>query len=157
MNRFCPCFSKCYLGSAISKCYRKNSHFETSNFLVSKTKKKAIPFGMTFLFWLRRQDSNLRPPGYELLKVVFSVAAVAIFALFCAKTGGHKSTEICPVHCVLIPYGSKHGSIKANTLSAGKQNALASPWFRGCIIHFESCKSFLYEKHHHQAAHSDAA
>ena len=29
-------------------------------------KKKAVPIGTTFSFiWLRRQDSNLRPPGYE--------------------------------------------------------------------------------------------
>ena len=40
LNRFCPCFLKCYHTSAISKCYRKNWRFETPSFLVSKTKKK---------------------------------------------------------------------------------------------------------------------
>ena len=40
LNRFCPCFWKCYLGSAISKCYHKNCYFETLNFLATKTKKK---------------------------------------------------------------------------------------------------------------------
>ena len=29
LNRFCPCFLKCYHTSAIPKCYRKNWRFET--------------------------------------------------------------------------------------------------------------------------------
>ena len=32
---------------------------------------------------------NLRPPGYELRKVVFSVAALRVLALFHGKPEGH--------------------------------------------------------------------
>ena len=32
-----------------------------------KTKEKTWNLTISGLFWLRRQDSNLRPPGYELL------------------------------------------------------------------------------------------
>ena len=51
-------------------------------------KKNSHLLVTVFLFWLRRQDSNLRPPGYELLKSVFSAAALGILALFQGKPGG---------------------------------------------------------------------
>ena len=90
---------------------------------------------------MRRQDSNLRPPGYELLKVVFSVAAVGIFALFHGKPGGHESIKICPVHCVMIPYGSKHGSKMWSCYGSANQAAFTAEFgltthLRPLWIHF---------------------
>ena len=58
---------------------------ESPNFLQRKT--TVLPL-KTVVFWLRRQDSNLRPPGYELLKSVFSVAVQRLLALFQGKPGG---------------------------------------------------------------------
>ena len=62
--------------------------FCTAPFCFKKLEKHRISYRNPVLLWLRRQDSNLRPPGYELLKSVFSVAAVGIFVLFQGKPGG---------------------------------------------------------------------
>ena len=96
---------------------------ESPNFLQRKT--TVLPL-KTVVFWLRRQDSNLRPPGYELLKSVFSVAILRFFAFFQGKHGGHKSAKICPVHSVIIPYGSKHGSKMWSCYGSAKQAAFTA-------------------------------
>ena len=82
-------------------------------------KRRKVPKTWWFseLLWLRRQDSNLRPPGYELQKAEFSIAYQGLFPLFYGKPGGHKSIKIYKIHCVIIPYGSKHGSSIINRSS----------------------------------------
>ena len=39
--------------------------FLQSSFLLKKLEKHRISFKIRCFLWLRRQDSNLRPPGYE--------------------------------------------------------------------------------------------
>ena len=41
--------------------------FLTSSFRLKKLEKRRISFEIRCFLWLRRQDSNLRPPGYEEL------------------------------------------------------------------------------------------
>ena len=85
--------------------------------------------------WLRRQDSNLRPPGYELQKVQFLLAFQGFFPLFYQKPGGHKSNKICPIHCVIIPYGSKHGSVMWSCYESAIQTAFTSEF--GLMAHLK--------------------
>ena len=66
------------------------AHFHT---MLKSYKSKEKPRQTPWFLWLRRQDSNLRPPGYELLKSVFSVAAVGLFALFQGKPGGRSPLQ----------------------------------------------------------------
>ena len=46
---------------------RKSDPLFASYFSPPKTKEKTWNLSISGLLWLRRQDSNLRPPGYELL------------------------------------------------------------------------------------------
>ena len=49
------------------KVGRKSDLLFASYFFPPKTKEKTWNLAISGLLWLRRQDSNLRPPGYELL------------------------------------------------------------------------------------------
>ena len=60
--------------------------------------------------WLRRQDLNLRPPGYELQSGILLRRLFRGLAHIDGFFQRSESTEICPIHCVLTPYGSKYGS-----------------------------------------------
>lgn len=60
--------------------------------------------------WLRREDLNPRPPGYELQSGILLRRLFRGLAHIDGFFQRSESTEICPIHCVLTPYGSKYGS-----------------------------------------------
>ena len=70
--------------------------FGMSHFAIKSHTNKEKPRQSRGFLWLRRQDSKLRPPGYELLKSVFYGAAQRLLALFQGKPG-----DRCPLQTAL--------------------------------------------------------
>ena len=67
---------------------------------------------------MRRQDSNLRPPGYELwVRGRFSVfqCFLARLSFFFRKLGEQSSVWCYCVQPMMSPYGSKYGSEQLHT------------------------------------------
>ena len=76
--------------------------------------------------WLRRQDLNLRPPGYELQSGILLRRLFRGLAHIDGFFQRSESTEICPIHCVLTPYGSKYGSKCGLKNGSAKQAAFTA-------------------------------
>ena len=63
---------------------------------------------------------------------------------FCGVCHLRQSTEICPVHCVIIPYGSKHRSKMWSCYGSAKQAAFTAEFgltthSRPLWVHFSEC------------------
>ena len=76
--------------------------------------------------WLRERDLNPRPPGYELQSGILLRRLFRGLAHIDGFFQRSESTEICPIHCVLTPYGSKYGSKCGLKNGSAKQAAFTA-------------------------------
>ena len=90
---------------------------------------------------MRRQDSNLRPPGYELRKAVFSLAALKVLPLF----RGNPEDQKPPGTTVSIPSISRMGQRMGQTCGPAmgllNQRITLSFWN---YHHIQGCFGFLF-------------
>ena len=77
-----------------------------------KTKKKSWNLAISGLLWLRRQDLNLRPPGYELLSSRQTIALQGFCVHFRPQNREKPEGRIQCIHGVIFWYGSRCGSSK---------------------------------------------
>ena len=107
------------LGQRLGQKKRQASYLE-------KSAEKVLISQEIRTFWLRRQDLNLRPPGYELRSGILLRRLFRGLAHIDGFFQRSESTEICPIHCVLTPYGSKYGSKCGLKNGSAKQAAFTA-------------------------------
>ena len=80
--------------------------------MLQKVQKNTWFHTKSGVLWLRRQDSNLRPPGYELLSSRQTLALQSFCVHFWPKNREKPEGRIQCIHGVIFWYGSRCGSGK---------------------------------------------
>ena len=96
------------------------------NFLSLKVKKKSWNRTISGLFMVAEAGLEPTTSGLWAAKSPIFLGVSRVFPVFYGKPGGHKSNKICPIHCVIIPYGSKHGSAMCSCYGPAKQTAFTT-------------------------------
>ena len=109
------CRQKCRPSVQLDQLKKPLSRFAKNKRTDSQSVKRKVHIALIrykHSMWLWRQDSNLRPPGYELLSSCQTLALQSFCVHFWPKNREKPEGRIQCIHGVIFWYGSRCGSGK---------------------------------------------